>query len=176
MQIYEISIVCLFLSQDVVLALYVKHFSPCLYIFPSISPKIGPLKVKQFLSLHTLRNNVANPKPINIDIIIFPKDEFKRRLKFIIYSISIFRHTIFLLDKMSEPEKTLDVRGLYCPSPAMQTVVELSKMQVGQVLLVLADDPAAEDDITDLCRTRGHELVQLNKNGSDLEFTIKKIK
>ena len=34
------------------------------------------------------------------------------------------------------------------------------------------NDPAAEDDI-DLCRTRGHELVQLNKNGSDLEFTIK---
>ena len=77
---------------------------------------------------------------------------------------------------MSEPEKILDVRGLYCPSPAMQTVVELSKMQVGQTLLVLADDPAAEDDISDLCRTRGHELVELKKNGADLEFTIKKIK
>jgi TusA-related sulfurtransferase len=77
---------------------------------------------------------------------------------------------------MSEPEKTLDVRGLYCPSPAMQTVVELSKMQVGKILLVLADDPAAEDDISDLCRTRGHELVELKKNGNDLEFTIKKIK
>ena len=77
---------------------------------------------------------------------------------------------------MSEPNKTLDVRGLYCPSPAMQTVVELSKMQVGQVLLVLADDPAAEDDISDLCRTRGHELIKLKKNDNDLEFTIKKIK
>jgi TusA-related sulfurtransferase len=77
---------------------------------------------------------------------------------------------------MSKPEKKLDVRGLYCPSPAMQTVVELSKMQVGQTLLVLADDPAAEDDITDLCRTRGHELVELKKNGADLEFIIKKIK
>ena len=77
---------------------------------------------------------------------------------------------------MSEPEKTLDVRGLYCPSPAMQTVVELSKMQVGEILLVLADDPAAEDDISDLCRTRGHELDELKKNGTDLEFTIKKIK
>ena len=76
---------------------------------------------------------------------------------------------------MSEPNKTLDVRGLYCPSPAMQTVVELSKMQVGQVLLVLADDPAAEDDISDLCRTRGHELIKLKKNDNDLEFTIKKI-
>jgi tRNA 2-thiouridine synthesizing protein A len=54
--------------------------------------------------------------------------------------------------------------------------VELSKMQVGQTLLVLADDPAAEDDISDLCRTRGHELVELKKNGTDLEFTIKKIK
>jgi len=69
---------------------------------------------------------------------------------------------------MSEPNKTLDVRGLYCPSPAMQTVVELSKMQVGQVLLVLADDPAAEDDISDLCRTRGHELIKLKKNDNDL--------
>jgi TusA-related sulfurtransferase len=49
-------------------------------------------------------------------------------------------------------------------------------MQVGQTLLVLADDPAAEDDISDLCRTRGHELVELKKNGADLEFTIKKIK
>ena len=78
--------------------------------------------------------------------------------------------------KISESEKKLDVRGLYCPSPAMQTVVELSKMQIGQTLLVLADDPAAEDDITDLCRTRGHELVDLKKNGIELEFTIKKIK
>ena len=77
---------------------------------------------------------------------------------------------------MSEPEKTLDVRGLYCPSPAMQTVVELSKMQVGKILLVLADDPAAEDDISDLCITRGHEIVEMKKNGNDLEFTIKKIK
>jgi tRNA 2-thiouridine synthesizing protein A len=58
----------------------------------------------------------------------------------------------------------------------MQTVVELSKMQVGQTLLVLADDPAAEDDISDLCRTRGHELVELKKNGTDLEFIIRKIK
>ena len=77
---------------------------------------------------------------------------------------------------MTQTEKTLYVIVLYCPSPAMQTVVELSKMQVGQTLLVLADDPAAEDDISDLCRTRGHELVELKKNGNDLEFTIKKIK
>ena len=36
--------------------------------------------------------------------------------------------------------------------------------------------PAAEDDITELCHKRGHELLELKKNGNDLEFTIKKIK
>ena len=78
--------------------------------------------------------------------------------------------------KISESNKTIDVRGLYCPSPALQTTVELSKMQVGEILIVLADDPAAEDDITELCHKCGHELLELKKNGTDLEFSIKKIK
>ena len=78
--------------------------------------------------------------------------------------------------EISESNKTIDVRGLYCPSPALQTTVELSKMQVGGILTVIADDPAAEDDITELCHKRGHELLELKKNGNDLEFTIKKIK
>ena len=62
--------------------------------------------------------------------------------------------------KISESGKTIDVRGLFCPSPALQTTVELSKMQVGEILTVLADDPAAEDDITELCHKRGHELIR----------------
>ena len=78
--------------------------------------------------------------------------------------------------KISESGKKLDVRGMFCPSPALQTTVELSKMQVGEILTVLADDPAAEDDITELCHKRGHELLELKKNDKDLEFTIKKIK
>ena len=75
--------------------------------------------------------------------------------------------------KISESDKKLDVRGLYCPSPALQTTVELSKLQVGQTLTVLADDPAADEDITELCHKRGHELVELKKNGNYLEFIIK---
>ena len=78
--------------------------------------------------------------------------------------------------EISESGKKLDVRGMFCPSPALQTTVELSKMQVGEILTVLADDPAAEDDITELCHKRGHELLEMKKNGKDLEFTIKKIK
>ena len=49
--------------------------------------------------------------------------------------------------EISEPGKTLDARGLFCPSPVQQTNIELSKMRIGEILTVLADDPAAEDDI-----------------------------
>ena len=77
---------------------------------------------------------------------------------------------------MSESDKQLDVRGLYCPSPVMQTVVELAKMQAGQTLVVLADDPAAEDDIASWARRLGHEVVKMEKNGNEIRFEIKKIK
>ena len=78
--------------------------------------------------------------------------------------------------EISESGKTLDARGLFCPSPVQQTNVELSKMRIGEILTILADDPAAEDDITELCHKRGHELLELKKNDTDLEFTIKKIR
>ena len=80
------------------------------------------------------------------------------------------------MSRISESSKKIDVRGLFCPSPVMQTNVELAKMQVGEILTVLADDPASEDDITEFCKTRGHELLELKKNENDLEFTIKKIR
>ena len=78
--------------------------------------------------------------------------------------------------KISESGKTLDARGLFCPSPVMQTNVELSKMQVGEILTVLADDPAAEDDIASWARRHGHEVVKMEKNGNEIRFEIKKVK
>jgi len=58
----------------------------------------------------------------------------------------------------------------------MQTNVELSKMQIGEILTVLADDPAAEDDIANWARKLGHEVVKKEKNGKEIRFEIKKIK
>jgi len=78
--------------------------------------------------------------------------------------------------EISESGKTLDARGLFCPSPVMQTNVELSKMQIGEILTVLADDPAAEDDIANWARRLGHEVVKMEKTGNEIRFEIKKIK
>ena len=65
----------------------------------------------------------------------------------------------------------MDARGLFCPSPVMQTNVELSKMQVGEILTVLADDPAAEDDIASWARRLGHEVVKMEK--MEMKFVLR---
>ncbi|MFH1821862.1 MAG: sulfurtransferase TusA family protein [Methanobacteriota archaeon] len=76
----------------------------------------------------------------------------------------------------SKPKSTLDCVGLYCPEPVFRTRLELDKLEVGDVLEVLADDPAAEEDIKSLVKHAGYELLQLSKEGDVLRFLIRKIK
>ena len=49
-------------------------------------------------------------------------------------------------------------------------------MRIGEILTVLADDPAAEDDIANWARKLGHEVIKMEKNGNEIHFEIKKIK
>lgn len=77
---------------------------------------------------------------------------------------------------MSTTTKKLDARGLFCPEPVFRTKIEVEKMQVGETLTVLADDPSAEEDITRWVKRNGHDLLSLQKRDSELEFSIKKVK
>ncbi|MCH7758250.1 MAG: sulfurtransferase TusA family protein [Thaumarchaeota archaeon] len=78
---------------------------------------------------------------------------------------------------MSESnEKKLDATGLFCPEPVFRTKIEIEKMQVGEILIVAADDPAAEDDISRWVTRTGHELLDMSKDGDTITFQIKKVK
>lgn len=72
--------------------------------------------------------------------------------------------------------RTLDCLGLYCPEPVYRTRVELDKMEIGEVLEVLADDPAAESDIRSLVERLGQELIGVSREGSTVRILIKKVK
>ncbi|MDE1763354.1 MAG: sulfurtransferase TusA family protein [Thaumarchaeota archaeon] len=76
----------------------------------------------------------------------------------------------------STPTKTIDVRGMFCPEPVFRTKIEMERMVVGNILKIIADDPASEDDISRWVDRNGHQLLELKKNDKDLEFTIKKVK
>ena len=74
------------------------------------------------------------------------------------------------------PDAELDCVGLYCPMPIAQTKREIDRLEVGQVLRVEADDPAAEEDIQAWARMVGHEILAFEKEGAVMVFYIKKMK
>ena len=73
-------------------------------------------------------------------------------------------------------EKKLDATGLFCPEPVFRTKIEIERMQVGEIITVSADDPAAEDDISRWVTKSGHDLMKLSKDGNVITFQIKKVK
>ena len=47
-------------------------------------------------------------------------------------------------------------------------------MDVGEVLFILADDPAAIVDVPHFCNEQGHTLIESKKNDNQLSFSIRK--
>ncbi|PVX23564.1 MAG: hypothetical protein CW691_10285 [Candidatus Bathyarchaeum sp.] len=75
----------------------------------------------------------------------------------------------------TKPDRNLDCVGLYCPEPVFRTRQEIDKLDVGEVLEVIADDPAAEEDIPRLVKRLGLELLEMHKENDQIRFVIKKI-
>ena len=80
------------------------------------------------------------------------------------------------MDNEIQYNAELDCVGLYCPMPIALTKEEIEKIQVGEILKVEADDPAAEEDIKAWAKRTGHELIKFEKEGNILTFYIKKMK
>lgn len=55
---------------------------------------------------------------------------------------------------------TLDTTGLICPEPVMLLHQTMRKIAGGEVVEVLATDPATTRDIPNFCRHLGHELIE----------------
>jgi tRNA 2-thiouridine synthesizing protein A len=75
-----------------------------------------------------------------------------------------------------QPRQTLDCIGLYCPMPVFKTREEMDKIAVGEILEVLADDPAAETDIKAWAKWAGQKILKIDKTSEGWRFLIQKIK
>jgi tRNA 2-thiouridine synthesizing protein A len=60
---------------------------------------------------------------------------------------------------MTEVALSLDCRGEKCPAPIIELARRIGEVEVGALVEVFADDPAAEPDLAAWCRMRGQELV-----------------
>lgn len=73
-----------------------------------------------------------------------------------------------------EFQHDVDARGLRCPEPVMMLHARLRKMQPGEIVRVLADDPSTARDIPKLCEHLGHVLVAQEEDGGEYRYFVRK--
>ena len=71
-------------------------------------------------------------------------------------------------------EKTLNLRGLKCPLPALRTRKALGGMQAGDILIVECTDPLAGLDIPNLLNQTGDVLEHMVNEKRLMTFRIRK--
>lgn len=71
-------------------------------------------------------------------------------------------------------EKTVNLRGLKCPLPALRTRKVLGTMASGDLLTIECTDPLAAIDIPNLLRQTGDALESKAQAEDVLTFTIRK--
>ncbi|MBI4669794.1 MAG: sulfurtransferase TusA family protein [Elusimicrobia bacterium] len=76
---------------------------------------------------------------------------------------------------MQKSSRTLDCVGLFCPMPIMKTKQELDAMKSGEILEILADDPAFEKDLPAWCKATGEKFLGLTKENGIFKGYVKKL-
>lgn len=76
---------------------------------------------------------------------------------------------------MEDPHEILDCLGLYCPVPVLQLREKMDSLEVGEILEVLVDDPAAEEDFKRWAKRMGQRILKFEKDGTTMRFLIKKV-
>ena len=71
-------------------------------------------------------------------------------------------------------EKTLNLRGLKCPLPALRAKKALSTMATGDLLTLECTDPLTAIDIPNLLRQTGDKLEATAEADGVLTFQIRK--
>lgn len=69
----------------------------------------------------------------------------------------------------------LDCLGQRCPMPVIALARRLPELPPGAVLRVLADDPAAGNDIRAWCRMRGQEFVAATTVDGAPAFDVRRV-
>ncbi len=71
-------------------------------------------------------------------------------------------------------DREVDARGLNCPLPILRTKKTLNDMGSGQVLRILATDPAAVRDFQAFAKQTGNLLLQHGEQDGAFFFLLKR--
>lgn len=71
-------------------------------------------------------------------------------------------------------DMTLDTSGKCCPMPMVETNKAIKTLDPGQVLEIVATDPATQTDIPSWCRRTGNELLEQGNDAGVLRYYVRK--
>jgi TusA-related sulfurtransferase len=75
---------------------------------------------------------------------------------------------------MAHADKTLDIKGLVQPRPAIVIEMTMNQLDPGQVLSVITNDAGAKESVPALCTRRGYALLETSVEGGTFHFQIQK--
>jgi tRNA 2-thiouridine synthesizing protein A len=61
----------------------------------------------------------------------------------------------------------LDVTGTLCPLPILLSAREMRKLQTGDLLEIVGDDPGIREDMPVWCERAGHRLLEMVEEDGD---------
>jgi tRNA 2-thiouridine synthesizing protein A len=79
------------------------------------------------------------------------------------------------LERTTGARHVLDCRGQRCPLPVIALARRVPVVPVGAVVRVLADDPAAANDIPAWCRLRGQEFLGAVETDGATGFDVRRV-
>ncbi len=68
----------------------------------------------------------------------------------------------------------VDCRGVLCPMPIIRLREQMDKAQPGQIIHLVATDPASVHDMPAFARNTGNELLETVKGDGVFEFYFRK--
>jgi tRNA 2-thiouridine synthesizing protein A len=77
-------------------------------------------------------------------------------------------------EKNTDGTYMLDVCGYVCPHPQIYCKKSLEKINEGDVLNMVFDNPSSAETIRQMLEQQGHDLVDEKNEGGKLIFKIKK--
>lgn len=78
------------------------------------------------------------------------------------------------MDSQVQIDREVDARGLNCPLPILRTKKALNDMTTGQVLRILATDPASVRDFQAFAKQTGNQLVEQREQDGAFLFLLRR--
>jgi len=77
-------------------------------------------------------------------------------------------------EKLEEGKYLLDVKGYVCPQPQIYTKKALEKLQPGEVLELIFDNPSSGESISAMIEQDGNKLVDQKQEEGQYQWSIQK--